>query len=137
MLKAYLMGLLVNKYTLVVAGGGLGSLLRYLVQGWGQTLTKGTFPLGTLVVNVAGCFIIGMLNMVFAERIPIQAEYRVGLTVGILGGFTTFSSFGWETFAMANEGQNLRAMLNVLLSITLGFAAVWLGYRLAERWIGV
>lgn len=137
MLKAYVMGFLLNKYTLVVAGGGLGSLLRYLVQGWGQALTKGTFPLGTLIVNVVGCFIIGVLNMIFAERIPMRAEYRVGLTVGILGGFTTFSSFGWETFAMANEGQGLRAMMNMLLSITLGFMAVWLGYRLAERWIGV
>lgn len=128
---------LLNKFTLVMAGGALGSLLRYLVQGWGQALTKGTFPLGTLIVNVVGCFIIGALNMVFAERIPMRMEYRVGLTVGVLGGFTTFSSFGWETFAMANEGQGLRAMMNMLLSITLGFMAVWLGYRLAERWIGV
>lgn len=130
-------GVLFNKYTWVVVGGGLGSLLRYLVQGWGQALTKGTFPLGTLVVNVAGCFVIGALNMVFAERIPIPMEYRVGLTVGVLGGFTTFSSFGWETFSMANDGQGLRAMMNMLLSITLGFLAVWLGYRLAERWLGV
>lgn len=128
---------LLNKFTLVMAGGALGSLLRYLVQGWGQALTKGTFPIGTLAVNVVGCFAIGVLNMVFAERIPIRMEYRVGLTVGILGGFTTFSSFGWETFSMANEGQGLRAMMNMLLSVTLGFMAVWLGYRLAERWIGV
>jgi CrcB protein len=90
-----------------------------------------------LAVNVIGCFVIGVLNMVFAERIPIRMEYRVVLTVGVLGGFTTFSSFGWETFSMANEGQGLRAMMKMLLSITLGFMAVWLGYRLAERWIGV
>lgn len=137
LLERVVAGVLSSKYTWIVAGGGLGSLLRYLVQGWGQALTKGTFPLGTLIVNVVGCFIIGVLNMVFAERIPIRMEYRVGLTVGVLGGFTTFSSFGWETFSMANEGQGLRAMMNMLLSMTLGFAAVWLGYRLAERWIGV
>lgn len=136
MLKTYVLGLLLNKYTLVVVGGGLGSLLRYVVQGWGQALTKGTFPLGTMIVNVVGCFAIGVLNMVFAERIPIRMEYRVGLTVGILGGFTTFSSFGWESFSMANEGQGFRAMMNMLLSVTLGFVAVWLGFRLAERWYG-
>ena len=128
---------LLNKFTLVMAGGAVGSLFRYLVQGWGQSLTRGTFPIGTLAVNVIGCFMIGMLNMVFAERIPMRMEYRVGLTVGVLGGFTTFSAFGWETFSMANEGQSLRAMMNLLLSMTLGLLAVWLGYRLAERWIGV
>lgn len=125
--------MLLNKFTLVMAGGAAGSLLRYLVQGWGQALTKGMFPIGTLAVNVIGCFMIGVANMVFAERIPIPMEYRVGLTVGVLGGFTTFSSFGWETFSMANEGQGLRAMMNMLLSITLGFMAVWLGYRLRLR----
>jgi CrcB protein len=126
--------LLNNKFTLVMAGGAVGSLLRYLVQGWGQALTKGSFPIGTLDVNVIGCFLIGMLNMVFAGPIPIRMENRVGLTVGLLGGFTTFSSFGWESFAMANAGQGLRAMMNLLLSITLGFVAVWVAYRLAERW---
>lgn len=130
-------GVIHSKYTWVVVGGGIGSLLRYVIQGWGQALTKGTFPLGTLIVNVVGCFIIGVLNMILAERVPIRMEYRVGLTVGVLGGFTTFSSFGWETFSMANDGQLMRAMMNTLLSFTLGLVAVWLGYRLAERWIGV
>jgi CrcB protein len=55
----------------------------------------------------------------------------------VLGGFTTFSSFGWETFAMANDGQGLRAIMNLLLSVTLGFCAVLVGYRLAEKWFGV
>ncbi len=136
MWRTYVLDCLLNKYTLIVAGGGLGSVLRYLVQGWGQSLTKGTFPLGTMIVNVVGCFAMGVLNMVFAERIPIRMEYRVGLTVGILGGFTTFSTFGWESFALANEGQGVRAMMNMLLTVTLGFAAVWLGFRLAQRWYG-
>lgn len=128
---------LLNKFTLIMTGGAVGSLLRYLFQGWGQALTRGTFPIGTLAVNVIGCFVMGALNMIFTQRIPIRMEYRVGLTVGVLGGFTTFSSFGWETFSMANAGQGLRAMMNMLLSITLGFVAVWMGYRLAERLIGV
>jgi fluoride exporter len=125
------------KYALIMAGGAIGSLLRYILQGWGQNLTNGTFPLGTLGVNVIGCFVIGFLNFVFTGPWPIRPECRIGLLVGVLGGFTTFSSFGWETFSLANEGQGLRAMMNMLLSITLGFMAVWLGYRLAERWYGV
>ncbi len=128
---------LINKYSLIVVGGGLGSLLRYLLAGWGQSLTSGPFPLGTLIVNTVGCFAIGVLNLLLAERVPMPMDYRVGLTVGVLGGFTTFSTFGWETFAMSNDGQFLRALLNVLTSVVLGLAAVWSGYRLAERWAGV
>jgi CrcB protein len=125
------------KYALIMTGGALGSLLRYLLQGWGQAVTSGTFPLGTLLVNVLGCFAIGFLNYLFTGPWPIRAEYRIGLLVGVLGGFTTFSAFGWETFSMANDGQGLRAMLNLLLSITLGVLAVWVGYRMAESWFGV
>lgn len=125
------------KYALIAFGGGAGSLLRYLVQGWAQRMTRGTFPLGTLIVNVVGCFAIGYLNMLFTTRWPIRMEYRVGLLVGVLGGFTTFSAFGWETFSLANDGQALRAMLNLLLSVGLGWAAVWIGCRVAERSFGV
>ena len=125
------------KLVLIFVGGGFGSLCRYGLAGWGQRLVNGSFPLGTLIVNVLGCFVIGFLNYLFTGPWPIRAEYRIGLLVGVLGGFTTFSSFGWETFSLANEGQGLRAMMNMLLSITLGFMAVWLGYRLAERWYGV
>jgi len=125
------------KYALIMMGGALGSLLRYILQGWGQAIMNGTFPLGTLVVNVVGCFTIGFLNFLFLGPWPIRQDYRIGILVGVLGGFTTFSSFGWETFSMANDGQGLRAMMNMLLSITLGFMAVWFGYRLAERWYGV
>jgi len=129
--------ILINKFTLVMMGGAIGSLLRYVIQGWGQSLVRGTFPTGTLAVNVLGCFLIGFLNMVFSGPIPVRMEYRIGLTVGVLGGFTTFSSFGWESFSMANDGQGLRAMVNMLSSVTLGFLAVWAGYRLAEHVFGI
>ena len=122
---------------MVAAGGGLGSVLRYLVQGWGQRLSNGSFPVGTLTVNVIGCLVIGFLNYAFTGALLIRQEYRIALTVGVLGGFTTFSSFGWETFAMANDGQGLRAIMNLLLSVALGFCAVLVGYRLAEKWFGV
>jgi CrcB protein len=127
----------VLKFALILAGGALGSLLRYLLQGLGQELAHGTFPLGTLIVNVVGCFAIGFLNALFTGPVPIRAEYRIGLVVGVLGGFTTFSAFGWETFSLANEGQLLRATANVLLSVCLGVSAVFVGCRLAERWFGV
>lgn len=127
---------ILNRYVLVMAGGALGSLCRYAVQGWAQKAVYGSFPVGTLLVNVIGCFLIGVLNMLFTGPIAIPVEYRVGVLVGLLGGFTTFSSFGWETFALANDGQSLSALTNVLASVGLGMAAVWLGYRIAERLYG-
>lgn len=125
------------KLMLIFVGGGLGSLCRYGLSGWGQRLANGSFPLGTLIVNVLGCFVIGLLNYVFSgSAYLIRPEYRIALTIGVLGGFTTFSTFGWETFAMANDGQGLRAVMNLLLSVTLGFSAVLVGYRLGEKWFG-
>jgi CrcB protein len=132
-----LSGTLMLRLLLIAAGGGIGSVLRYLVQGWGQKLANGSFPLGTLIVNVLGCLSIGFLNYIFSGPIIIRQEYRIALTVGLLGGFTTFSSFGWETFALANERQGLAAIMNLLLSVTLGFSAVLIGYRLGEKWLGV
>ena len=124
------------RYLLIMAGGALGSACRYALQGWAQRFSDGSFPVGTLTVNVVGCFIIGVLNMLFTGPSPIRIEYRVGVLVGLLGGFTTFSAFGWETFALASEGQLAGAAMNVVLSVTFGMAAVWLGYRLAERLYG-
>ncbi len=125
------------KILLVAVGGGLGSVCRYVVQGWGQKLANGSFPVGTLIVNVVGCLAIGFLNYAFSGPLMIRQEYRIALTIGVLGGFTTFSAFGWETFMLANDGQGLRAIMNLLLSVTLGFLAVLVGYRLAEKWFGV
>ncbi len=122
-----------NKYILILLGGGLGSLLRYLVQGWSQRITFGVFPIGTLIVNVVGCFAIGLL----ATAPFARPEYRTGLVIGLLGGFTTYSAFGWETFSLANDRQTLAAFANILLSVALGLAAVWFGYRLSERVFGV
>lgn len=123
-------------WLLIAAGGAAGSLLRYAISGWAQRLADGSFPIGTLSVNVAGCLLIGLLNAVFAGPYLIREEYRIAVTIGLLGGFTTFSTFGWETFALANDGQGTRAILNLLLSVTLGFSATWIGYRAALRWFG-
>jgi CrcB protein len=126
-----------TKWLLIAAGGAAGSMLRYAVQGWVQRLANGGFPAGTLAVNVIGCLVIGFLAAALAGPILIREEYRIGLTVGILGGFTTFSAFELETFHLTNDGQFRLAAMNVVLSCVLGFIAVWIGYRVAERWLGV
>jgi CrcB protein len=125
------------KWILIAAGGAFGSVLRYAVQGWVQRAITSNFPLGTLAVNVIGCALIGFLTAAFTGPIVIRQEYRLGLIVGILGGFTTFSAFGWETFSLANDAQFALAGLNVILSCGLGLIAVWAGYRVAEYWFGV
>jgi CrcB protein len=125
------------KWYLIALGGGLGSVLRYVLQGWVQRATSVSFPTGTLVVNGIGCLAIGVLAALFAGPSLMREEYRIGLTVGVLGGFTTFSTFGLESYLLASDGQWRYALLNVLTSCLLGFTAVWVGYRLGARWFGV
>jgi len=125
------------KWLLIALGGSIGSMLRYAVQGWVQRLTDGSFPTGTFVVNMLGCLAIGFLSGFFASPQLIREDYRIGITVGILGGFTTFSTFGLESFNLVNDGELRLALVNVLASCAIGLAAVWAGYRLAEHWFGV
>ncbi len=125
------------KWILVASGGALGSVLRYALQGLVQRLSGSSFPAGTLAVNLIGCFIIGLLAAYFRASLPVREEYRIGLMVGVLGGFTTFSAFGLETFLLAVDRQWSFAILNVVASCVLGLAAVWFGYRLAEAYFGV
>jgi CrcB protein len=113
-------------YLLIVAGGGAGSLARYLTGTAIMSRYGGRFPLGTLAVNVAGSFLIGLIMTVLTER-------RYLLVIGFLGGYTTFSSFEWETYASMREGGFWIGLANVALSVTLGYAAVWLGSALARR----
>lgn len=125
-----------TKLLCVLIGGGFGSLARYLLSGWAQRLSSGSFPLGTLTVNVAGCLLLGFLAAALGDKVLVREEIRIAVTVGLLGGFTTFSTFGLETFMLLNDGQPLRAAANVCLSVGLGLFAVWSGYRLAENWLG-
>lgn len=125
------------RWFLIAAGGAIGAMMRYAFQGWVQRVAGSTFPLGTLAVNVSACLAIGFLSGLFAGPQLIREEYRIGLTVGVLGGYSTFSTFGLESFNLTNDGEGGLAFLNMLLSCGIGFAAVWLGYRVAERWFGV
>lgn len=124
-----------TKYLLIAAGGAFGSVLRYVLQGAVQRWAGGTFPAGTIAVNLLGCFAIGALSAAFAGPALVREEYRIGLTVGVLGGFTTFSTFALESFNLAAIGENRFAWANVVVSCALGVAAVWLGYRLVEHWL--
>jgi CrcB protein len=117
-----------DKVLLVGLGGFLGSVLRYLVSGWVQDWTgRDSFPVGTLAVNVVGCLVIGLLSQLAEARGAFSAEYRALVFVGILGGFTTFSSFGNETLNLWRDGQGSLALVNVAAQLVLGLGAVWLG----------
>lgn len=122
----------------VTVGGALGSAARYLLQGWIQERASARagwialFPAGTLAVNLAGCFAIGVLATLFQERLLVSPEARTFVLLGLLGGFTTFSSFGFETFALARGGSALLALANVVASVGLGLVGVWLGAALAR-----
>ena len=113
---------------LIFLGGGIGATARYGLQGAVYRVTGPDFPYGTLVVNVLGSFLIGFLMVSFEERFLVNPSLRVFLTIGILGGFTTFSSFGYETLALLRSGENGRALLNVAANVVLGLGAVWLGW---------
>ncbi len=122
-----------NKYLIVVLGGGLGSLVRYLLGTAIMSRFGGKFPLGTLIINVTGSFAIGVLMTLLTERGQPHPYWRLALVIGFLGGYTTFSSFEWETLTAVRDGGFLPALLNVVGSVALGFAAVWAGATLAAR----
>jgi CrcB protein len=122
-----------DRYLLVLLGGAIGSLARYVVGTAIMSRFSGRFPLGTLIVNVSGCFLIGVIMTLLSEKPAPHPNWRIFLVVGFLGGFTTFSSFAYETFTAAREGSALVGLMNVLLSVTLGYLAVWLGAMSAGR----
>ncbi len=115
----------------VGTGGFLGAVGRYLLAGAVyQLFPNSTFPTGTAVVNILGCFLIGLLNGLFEVRQIFGPETRLFLLMGVLGGFTTFSTFGFETLALVKSGDFLSAAMNVLVQVILGLLAVFLGYSL-------
>jgi len=116
-----------NRYLLVAAGSALGGMARYFVSGVVQQALGPTFPYGTLAVNLVGCFAIGAFMAAFESRLSAPPEVRIFLVVGILGGFTTFSAFGYETDALLRGGEPHLALWNIAASVGLGLAAVVLG----------
>jgi len=121
------------KFIIIGLGGCVGAILRYLVAGGVHMLARTEFfPIGTMTVNVAGCLLIGIGGGLMEDRQLFSPEWRAFLFVGILGSFTTFSTFGLETFNLAKEGQWLASLGNVGFSLVLGLAAVLAGHMLSR-----
>jgi CrcB protein len=119
---------------LVALGGALGSMARFKLSGWVLQQASGwRFPVGTLAVNLMGCFIAGLLAGMAVKQEVFSAEARVFLFTGLLGGFTTFSAFGLETLLLMKRGETGVAFANVAVSVLVGMLVAWLGYELTAR----
>ncbi len=118
---------------LVGIGGFVGAVMRYLLSGWVQDLLgEPSWPYGTLAVNVIGCLALGLLVGLAESKSLFSPEARALVFIGVLGGFTTFSTFGVETSALMRDGQMAGAALNVALQVLLGIGAAWAGYFLSQ-----
>jgi CrcB protein len=118
---------------LIAIFGAVGTLTRYGLQGIVQIRTGGAFPYGTLLINLTGCFLLGLIGQFTLNRMFISPDWRVAITVGFFGGYTTFSSFGWETAKMLEDGEWLRATTYVAASVFVGLFLSVAGIRLANR----
>ena len=114
-------------------GGAIGSLLRFWMSTWVHSFAGRGFPYGTLTVNVLGCLVMGVLFVLFTERFSDNAVLRAGMLIGVLGGFTTFSSFSIETFNLIEQGAHLEALANMALSLALCVGATWIGVILGRQ----
>jgi CrcB protein len=121
-----------NMIVLVALGGAVGSVARYLMASGIQTATRWNFPLGTVLVNILGCFLIGTLYVLLMARADPRQDLRALLMVGVLGGFTTFSSFSLETVTLAMSGNYTGATLNVGLSVGACLLGTVLGISLGR-----
>jgi CrcB protein len=122
----------VPRLLLIGLAGLLGTLARYALSGFIARRFGETFPTGTLVVNIVGCFLAGFLFYLMQERFLVNDIVRTAIMIGFLGGFTTFSSFGLQTFTLLRDGEMGLATMNVLVSNIAGLLTVWAGYSLAR-----
>ena len=119
---------------LAIAGGGaLGAVFRFGISNGIYRLLGRDFPYGTLAVNVIGSLLMGVLFTLLVERMDVSAEWRAGVLVGLLGAFTTFSTFSFETLALFDAGAPLKALLNIIASVVLCLAATWFGMILGRQ----
>jgi len=123
---------LIEKVFYVGVGGFAGANARYWLGGWISDRYGAAFPYATLVINVTGSFILGLFMALTTERYIAPPGLRLIVAIGFVGAYTTFSTFEYETLALASSGSLLRALLNIVLSVVAGFVAVWLGARLGR-----
>jgi CrcB protein len=118
---------------LIALFGSVGTLARYALQGLVQVRAGGTFPYGTLLVNLSGCFLLGLIAQFTMNHMVISPDWRMAIAVGFFGAYTTFSSFGWETAKMMEDGEWLRASAYVGASVVAGLFLCIAGIRLANK----
>ena len=116
---------------LVGLGGFLGAVARFLVGTWIVGRYGASFPWATLVINVSGSFLLGLVGTLLLSRVLVNPSWRLGVAIGFIGAYTTFSTFEYES---ARLGSSWAALANLLGSVTAGYGAVWLGIRLGQAW---
>ncbi len=119
----------------IAVGGAFGATMRFLSQATVYELVGKTFPLGTLFVNVTGSFLMGLLSIFLVEKFNLSADWHLAILVGVLGSFTTFSTFSIETLVLFEQGDLLKAFTNITVSIVLCIGAVWAGAFLAKQMV--
>ena len=121
------------RHLLVFIGGGAGAVVRLIAGTEIMQRFGGSFPLGTLAINVTGSFLIGVLMTLFTQRMQVGSHWRLLFVTGFLGGYTTFSTFEYETIMAVRDGAIGIGVLNILLSVIAGYIAVWLGIVITAR----
>ena len=116
----------------VAIGGGVGSVARYITSVWAANRFGAYFPYGTFIVNVAGCYVIGLLMILFTEKLVVSTHLQLLLTTGFLGGLTTFSSFTYETIRLVSDGSPRAAAANIAANLFIGLLATWGGIMTAR-----
>ncbi len=122
-----------NQVLAIAVGGAVGGVLRFWMSTWVHTFAGRSFPYGTLAVNVLGCLVIGFLFVLFLERFSSDTVLRAGLLIGLLGGFTTFSTFSIETFNLIEQGAYMKASINMTASLILSVGATWIGILIGRQ----
>jgi CrcB protein len=122
-----------NQLIVIALGGSAGAIARFLVANGIYAWLGRSFPFGTLFVNVSGSFLMGFLTALLMQRFALVAEYRAALLIGFLGAYTTFSTFALESFYLFEEGNPLKAFLNIFLSVVLCMVAVWIGMVVGRK----